>query len=109
MALANYAELPSDQRFEYVVRAVLTARGMDPAQWRDYATVVEDTIAGGGRSRGSKTLTPAPGKPVELLLGYHPLGYFGTHMKHTRSTHLLDVPATELSKNPLWLRRGGSA
>ncbi len=44
-ALAHYQELPSDQRFEYLVKAVLVARGVkDTARWRKFAPIVEEAV-----------------------------------------------------------------
>jgi hypothetical protein len=50
-ALANYEELPSDQRFEYVVRSVLTARKLDSARWREHVPAVQEAMMRSGASR----------------------------------------------------------
>jgi hypothetical protein len=45
-ALAHYQELPSDQRFEYLVKAVLDARCVkDTARWRKFAPIVEEAVS----------------------------------------------------------------
>ena len=44
-AYAHHQELPSDQRFEYLVRAVMTARGMqETGRWRECAGAVQAAI-----------------------------------------------------------------
>jgi len=37
LALATYLEKPSEERLEWLARAVLTVRGMDTADWRQHA------------------------------------------------------------------------
>jgi len=41
-ALDHYHELPSDQRLEYLVKAVLVAKKIDTAGWERYRDVVEE-------------------------------------------------------------------
>ena len=45
LALKNYLERPGPRRLEYLARAVLTARGMDPEAWRGVADAVEAAAA----------------------------------------------------------------
>jgi hypothetical protein len=44
-AYSHYLEVPSDQRLEYLVRAVLAARKLDPAAWDPYRPVVLEASA----------------------------------------------------------------
>jgi P4 family phage/plasmid primase-like protien len=44
-AFAVYLEVPSDQRLEYLVKAVLNARQLDPADWHNYLPVVTEAAA----------------------------------------------------------------
>jgi phage/plasmid-associated DNA primase len=45
-ALTAYYEIPSAQRLEYLVKALLVAKKMDTAEWQRYRDVVEDAVAG---------------------------------------------------------------
>jgi len=44
-ALAAYFEMPSDQRLEWLVKAVLNARKLDTADWQSYRPVVLEATA----------------------------------------------------------------
>ncbi len=43
--LAAYRGVPSDQRLEYLTKAVLVAKGMDTAEWQRFRDVVEEAAA----------------------------------------------------------------
>ena len=45
LALGHYHEIPSDQRLEYLVKAVLVAKKMGAAEWQQYRDVVEEAAA----------------------------------------------------------------
>jgi hypothetical protein len=44
-AYSRYLELPSDQRLEHLVKAVLYAKKIDTAQWERYCEVVLEASA----------------------------------------------------------------
>src|SRR5829696_1980661 len=44
-AFATYRQMPSDQRLEWLVKAVLTARRLDAGDWQNYRPVVLDAAA----------------------------------------------------------------
>ncbi len=44
-AFATYLEMPSDQRLEWLVKAVLTARRLDAGDWQSYKPVVLEAAA----------------------------------------------------------------
>jgi len=44
-AFATYLEVPSDQRLEYLVKAVLNARMLDTAGWCSYLPVITEAAA----------------------------------------------------------------
>jgi putative DNA primase/helicase len=44
-AFAYYLEVPSDQRVEWLVKAVLNARKLDPADWQRYRPVILEAAA----------------------------------------------------------------
>jgi len=41
LALKTYLEKPNEQRLEWLTKAVLRARGLDTANWRDIAVAVK--------------------------------------------------------------------
>lgn len=46
LALRTYLEKPSTERLEWLTRAVLTAREIDPKDWRGHAAAVKAAAEG---------------------------------------------------------------
>ena len=45
-AYSHYLGMPSDQRLEYLVKAILHAKKLDSSEWERYRSVVLEASAG---------------------------------------------------------------
>lgn len=48
LALGTYLEKPTEERLQWLVRAVLTARRIDPADWERHAGTVKEAAEDSG-------------------------------------------------------------